>query len=105
MDIFHLAHRCYDHLAMVAVTLLSMINGNRPKVDGVFGLVTVFLQNLSYVVLTVFALRYFAIPNELSLVVAYAIGRWSFLLDVKVREFLHNVSIIGIWREFTSWKK
>ena len=97
--------KCYDYIAVLAVTLLSMINENRPALKWDWHVFALFLQNLTYVALVTYGLIYVGIPHELSLVIAYAVGRWSYLLDTKVKEFLSSVSIIGIWKEFTSWKK
>jgi len=105
MDMVHMLSKCYDYLAMVGVTVLSMVNGNRPLTTSTIELLKVFFQNLSYVILVVVLFKYWELPTELGLVVAYAVGRWSFLLDTKIKEFLTNVSIVDIWREFTTWKK
>ena len=90
---------------MVVITILSMINSNRPIAKSYLELSKVFFQNLTYVVLIIVILEYWKLPSNLSMVLAYFVGRWSYLLDDIVKDFLTDISIIGIWREFTSWKK
>jgi hypothetical protein len=85
-----LLSKCKDCLIIFFITLSSMISGHRPHITDFKDFGVTFFTNLSYVSLVLGVAIYFGLNSILSVALAYALGRWSYLLDNKIHEFFSN---------------
>ena len=90
---------------ILVITTLSVISSKRDeKIESIKRLISVFTIHLSYIVGTLALFCAYASDKdvsragcnhigEVSYIIAYIVGRWAFLLDNKIFEFVKNNSL------------
>jgi len=91
----------HDLLVIVLITLASLITGGRPHITNSSEFGAAFFSNLSWVALVVILSDYFGLPPAVSTVLGFSIGRWSYLLDEKVKSLVSNIS----WDLIRGWRR
>ena len=90
----------HDMLMILLITLASLVTGGRPHITNSTEFGVAFFSNLSWVALVVTLSSYFGLPSAVSTVLGFSIGRWSYLLDDKVKALVSGISwdLINGWR-------
>ena len=95
LDVYH------DFMMILLITVGSLVTGGRPHITTSTEFGIAFFSNLSWVALVVTMADYFGFPPAVSTVLGFSIGRWSYLLDGKVKSLIDSIS----WDLISGWRK
>ena len=97
----HILEVYHDFMMILLITVASLVTGGRPHITNATEFGVAFFSNLSWVALVVTLADYFGLPNGVSTVLGFSIGRWSYLLDEKVKTLISHIS----WDMLKGWRR